>query len=140
VGAQQVVKKLAGVPLFSECSNKDLQLIARAGKEATHREGTVIAREGEAGVGFFLLLDGTAKVTIGGRTVAKLGPGDFFGEVALLDRGPRSATVTATSDLTLFGITEWVFRSLLHERPSIAIKTLQVLAGRLRKASKSPTA
>jgi CRP-like cAMP-binding protein len=134
-----VAAQLAEVPLFSGCSSKELQVIARAGKEANHREGTVIAREGEAGIGFFMILDGTAKVTIGGRSRAKLGPGDFFGEVALLDRGPRSASVTATSDVTIFGVTEWVFRGLLHEHPSIATKTLQVLAGRLRKASKAPT-
>jgi CRP/FNR family transcriptional regulator, cyclic AMP receptor protein len=140
MGAKRVSERLASVPLFSECTAKELQVVARAGKEARHRQGTVLAREGEAGVGLFMILDGTAKVTIGGRTRATLGPGDFFGEVALLDGGPRSATVTATSDVRLLGITEWVFRGLLHEHPSIAIKTLQVMAGRLRAASNAPTA
>ena len=140
MGAKAVVEQLAGVPLFAGCSAKELQLVARAGKEAHHRAGTALAREGEAGVGLFMIIEGTAEVTIGGRRRASLGPGDFFGEVALLDGGPRSATVTATSDVRVLGITEWVFRGLLHEHPSIAIKTLQVMAGRLRSASNAPTA
>jgi CRP/FNR family transcriptional regulator, cyclic AMP receptor protein len=140
VGAKAVVEQLAGVPLFAGCSAKELQLVARAGKEAHHRAGTALAREGEAGVGLFMIIEGNAEVTIGGRRRASLGPGDFFGEVALLDGGPRSATVTATSDVRVLGITEWVFRGLLHEHPSIAIKTLQVMAGRLRRASNAPTA
>jgi CRP/FNR family transcriptional regulator, cyclic AMP receptor protein len=139
VATQQLAAQLAKVPLFSDCSSKELGLIARAAKEASHPAGTVLAREGEAGIGLFLIIEGTAEVSIGGRRRASLGPGDFFGEVALLDGGPRSATVTATSDVRLLGITEWVFRGLLHEYPTIAIKTLQVLAGRLRKAARSPT-
>jgi CRP/FNR family cyclic AMP-dependent transcriptional regulator len=139
VATQQLAAQLAKVPLFSDCSSKELNLIARAAKEASHPAGTVLAREGEAGIGLFLIIEGTAEVSIGGRRRASLGPGDFFGEVALLDGGPRSATVTATSDVRLLGITEWVFRGLLHEYPTIAIKTLQVLAGRLRKAARSPT-
>jgi CRP/FNR family cyclic AMP-dependent transcriptional regulator len=133
VATQQLAAQLAKVPLFSDCSSKELNLIARAAKEASHPADTVLAREGEAGI------EGTAEVSIGARRRASLGPGDFFGEVALLDGGPRSATVTATSDVRLLGITEWVFRGLLHEYPTIAIKTLQVLAGRLRKAARSPT-
>ncbi|MEA2557751.1 MAG: family transcriptional regulator, cyclic receptor protein, partial [Actinomycetota bacterium] len=80
------------------------------------------------------------EVTIGGMKRATLGPGDFFGEVALLDGGPRTATVTAADDVELLGITEWVFRGLMHEHPSIALKTLQAVAGRLRDATKASTA
>ncbi|MBI2238103.1 MAG: cyclic nucleotide-binding domain-containing protein [Actinobacteria bacterium] len=137
MGIKEVAAQLAKVPLFSGCSHRELDVIARAAKEVSHKEGTAIAREGERGIGFFLILEGTAKVTIGGRTRAKLGPGDFFGEVALLDGGPRTATVTATSPIKLLGLTEWVFRGLLHEHPSIALKTLESVAGRLRTASKT---
>jgi CRP/FNR family transcriptional regulator, cyclic AMP receptor protein len=140
VGTQNMTTQLANVPLFSSCSKREIQLISKAGKRTSRRAGTVLAKEGEAGVGFFLILEGTAEVSIGGRRRSTLGPGDFFGEVALLDGGPRSATVTATSDVELLGITEWVFRGLLHEQPAIAVKLLQTLAGRLRAASKTPTA
>ena len=133
-----VTSNLANVPIFSGCSRRELAIIARASKEVSHKEGTVIAREGERGIGLFLILEGECKVSIGGRTKAKLGPGDFFGEVALLDGGPRTATVTAETDARLVGITGWVFRGLLMEHPSIALKTLEAVAGRLRAVAKEP--
>ena len=127
------VARLANVPIFSGCTKRELAIISRAAKEVSHPEGTVIAREGERGIGLFLILDGQARVTM-----AKLGPGDFVGEVALLDGGPRTATVTAVTPLRLVGITGWVFRGLLMEHPSIALKTLEAVAGRLRAVSKEP--
>lgn len=133
-----VAARLAKVPIFSECTKRELSIIARAAKAVSHREGTVIAREGERGIGLFLILDGQCNVSIGGRTKARLGPGDFFGEVALLDGGPRTATVTAITPVRLVGITGWVFRGLLMEHPSIALKTLEAVAGRLRNVSKEP--
>jgi len=138
VAEPNVANNLAKVPIFSECSKRELTIIARAAKLVEHRDGTVIAREGERGVGLFLILEGQCSVTIGGKTKAKLGPGDFFGEVALLDGGPRTATVTALSPVKLVGITGWVFRGLLMEHPSIALKTLEAVAGRLRSVSKEP--
>jgi CRP-like cAMP-binding protein len=138
VAQPSIANSLAKVPIFSECSKRELAIIARASKVVVHKEGTVIAREGERGVGLFLILEGQCVVTIGGKTKAKLGPGDFFGEVALLDGGPRTATVTALSPLKLVGITGWVFRGLLMEHPSIALKTLEAVAGRLRSVSKEP--
>jgi CRP-like cAMP-binding protein len=138
VAQPNVANTLGKVPIFSECSKRELAIIARASKEVVHKEGTVIAREGERGVGLFLILEGQCSITIGGKTKAKLGPGDFFGEVALLDGGPRTATVTALSPVKLIGITGWVFRGLLMEHPSIALKTLEAVAGRLRAVSKEP--
>ena len=135
---QEVIPKLAKVPIFSGCSKRELAVIARASKEVSHRQDTVIAREGERGIGLFLILEGECRVSIGGKTKAKLGPGDFFGEVALLDGGPRTATVTALTPVRLVGITGWVFRGLLMEHPSIALKTLEGVAGRLRTVSKEP--
>jgi CRP-like cAMP-binding protein len=137
---KDIVSRLAKVPLFSDCSQRDLQTIARVVREIPHPAGTVIAREGEPGVGLFILLDGTAEVAIGGRKKATLGPGEFFGEIALLDGGPRTATVTATTDVNMLGLTEWVFRGLMSEHPTIALKTLQQMAGRLRVATKAATA
>ncbi len=133
-----VIAKIANVPLFSECSKRELGVIAHAAKEVTHRAGVTIAREGERGIGLFVILEGECEVTIGGRRKAKLGPGDFFGEIALLDGGPRTATVTSLSQVKLVGITGWVFRGLLMEHPSIALKTLEAVAGRLRSVSKEP--
>jgi len=132
------MSRLGQVPIFSECTKRELTIIGRAAKEVSHREGTVIAREGERGVGLFLILEGQCRVSIGGKTKAKLGPGDFFGEVALLDGGPRTATVTALTPVRLVGITGWVFRGLLMEHPSIALKTLEAVAGRLRAVTKEP--
>ena len=137
---KETVSRLAKVPLFSDCSQRELQTIARVVRDIAHPAGTVIAREGEPGVGLFVILDGTAEVSIGGRKKASLGPGDFFGEIALLDGGPRTATVTAKTDLNLLGLTEWVFRGLMAEHPSIALKTLQQMAARLRGATKTATA
>jgi CRP/FNR family cyclic AMP-dependent transcriptional regulator len=139
VSIKEVVDRMAEVPLFSGCSQRDLQTIARTVKDIDHPAGTVIAREGEPGVGLFVIAEGTADVSIGGRKKATLGPGDFFGEIALLDGGPRTATVTATSDVKLLGLTEWVFRGLMEEHPSLAVKTLQAMAGRLRRATKAAT-
>jgi CRP/FNR family cyclic AMP-dependent transcriptional regulator len=137
---KDTVSRLAKVPLFSDCSQRDLQTIARVVRDIPHRANTVIAREGEPGVGLFIILDGTAEVSIGGRKKATLGPGDFFGEIALLDGGPRTATVTAKTDVNLLGLTEWVFRGLMAEHPAIALKTLQQMAGRLRSATNAATA
>lgn len=137
---KEFASSLSKVPLFAGCSQRDLHTIARVVREVPHRAGTTIAREGEPGVGLFVILDGIAEVSIGGRKKATLGPGDFFGEIALLDGGPRTATVTAKTDVKLLGLTEWVFRGLIREHPSIALKTLQQMAGRLRAATKVATA
>jgi CRP-like cAMP-binding protein len=130
---------LSNVPLFSECSKKELQEIASVSKEVDHKEGAVIAREGDKGMGFFLILDGTAKVSVGGRTRRKLGPGEYFGEIALLDEGPRSATVSAETPLKLMGITGWNFRRVVTQHPAIAQKLLKVMAERLRGANRDIT-
>lgn len=140
MATKDVVTRLGQVPIFSGCSKRELQTIARAVRRLEHSEGSVIAREGEPGAGLFVIDVGEAVVTIGGRKVNHLNAGDFFGEMALLDGGPRTATVTAETDVTLFALTEWVFRGLLAEHPSIAIRTLEAMAARLRKAATSPTA
>jgi CRP-like cAMP-binding protein len=137
---KDTVGALANVPLFAGCSQRELKAIASVVRDITHRAGTVIAREGEPGVGLFVIIEGEADVSIGGRKKATLGPGDFFGEIALLDGGPRTATVTAKTDVQLLGLTEWVFRGLMAEHPSIALKTLQQMATRLRVATKAATA
>ena len=139
-GSTVVIEWLRQVPLFSACSARELRAIAGVVKEVDHPKGTVIATEGDPGVGLFVIVDGEAEVTIGGKRMAILRRGDFFGEIALLDGGPRSATVSARTDIRLLGLTEWVFRGLLQEHPSIAVKTLEAMAGRLRDATQAATA
>ena len=134
---KDVVERLSRVPIFSGCSKKDLQTIAKAVRPVQHAPGSVVASEGEPGAGLFVIDEGEADVTIGGKRINHLKAGDFFGEMALLDGGPRTATVTATTDLSLFALTEWVYRGLLTEHPSIAIRTLEAMAARLRRATKN---
>jgi len=138
VADKDATKLLASVPLFSGCTKKELQAIAAAAKEVQHGEGDVIAREGDQGLGFFLILDGTAKISVGGRTRRRLGAGDYFGEIALLDEGPRSATVTAETPMRLLGLTAWSFRRLVSANPSIAPKLLKVMGERLRDSGRDP--
>ena len=136
----EIVEHLGKVPIFSGCSKKELQTIAKQVREIQHDAGHVIAAEGEPGAGLFVIDEGEADVTIGGRKVNHMKAGDFFGEMALLDGGPRTATVTATTDITLYALTEWVFRGLLAEHPGIAMRTLETMAGRLRSATKAASA
>lgn len=121
--------------LFSELSSRELMAIARAGKEVRRDEGATLAQEGEGGVGFFLILEGDASVSIAGRPAGVLTVGDTFGEVALLDGGPRTASVTASSPVRLFGLTQWAFTRVVKEHPTVALKLLQTLAGYVRKTA-----
>lgn len=139
MAANKTVERLTRVPMFSGCSKKELTTIAKVVRPVDHPAGAVIAREGEPGAGLFVIDEGEADVTIGGRTVNHLVAGDFFGEMALLDGGPRTATVTATTDIKLYALTEWVFRGLLMEHPSIAFRTLEAVAGRLRDVATNAT-
>ena len=136
---RDAVALLSSVPLFSELSKKELRAIAESAKEVSHRPGAVLAKEGDSGVGFFLIADGTAEVSIGGRKRGRLGPGDFFGEISLLDQGPRTATVTAQTEVRTLGLTAWAFKRLIQSNPSIASKMLKVMAQRLRGSSKQLT-
>jgi CRP/FNR family cyclic AMP-dependent transcriptional regulator len=140
VAISDVAEHLGTVPIFEGCSKKDLQTIARQVREISHDAGYVIATEGDPGAGLFVIADGEADVTIGGKKVNHLKTGEFFGEMALLDGGPRTATVTSTTPITLYALTEWVFRGLLAEHPSIAMRTLETMATRLRGATKVATA
>lgn len=139
MATSDLIQQLSDVPIFAGCSKKELQTIAKTIREIDHPAGTVIATEGEPGAGLFVIEKGEAEVTIGGKRVNKLKKGDFFGEMALLDGGPRTATVTATTDIELWALTEWVFRGLLVEHPTIALRTLEAMAARLRSATKSAT-
>jgi CRP-like cAMP-binding protein len=123
--ANEVADLLKQVPLFSDLDRKELQHIANAMRQRIFHAGQEIAVEGESAVGFFVIEDGQAKVTVKGEQRRMLGPGDYFGEIALITQGARTATVTAASELKTFGMTFWEFRPLVEETPSIAWKLLQ---------------
>jgi CRP/FNR family cyclic AMP-dependent transcriptional regulator len=130
----QYLEHLAKVPLFSACSKKELQTIARASDDVEVPKGKVLVEEGKPGHEFFLIIDGNAAVKRGKKTVAKLGPGQYFGELALLDRGPRSASVEATSDLDVLVLGQREFAGVIDEVPTLAHKLLTSMAQRLREA------
>jgi CRP/FNR family transcriptional regulator, cyclic AMP receptor protein len=125
-----------GVPLFADLDRRELQGVASSMKERTFNAGQTIAAEGQTGIGFFIIADGTAKVTQGGEERATLGPGDYFGEIALIDDGLRTASVTAESELKAYGLTSWEFRPLVEGNASIAWKLLKTMAIRLREAER----
>jgi CRP/FNR family transcriptional regulator, cyclic AMP receptor protein len=122
------------VPLFSDLSKQELQGLASSMKERNFSAGDTIASEGQSGIGFFIIEDGEAAVTVGGEERATLKAGDHFGEIALIDDGARTATVTAKTPLKAYGITAWEFRPMVEQNAGLAWKLLQELAKRLRDA------
>jgi CRP/FNR family transcriptional regulator, cyclic AMP receptor protein len=125
---------LAEVPLFSALSKKDLALMARSAEDVKVDAGRVLVTEGSAGAEFFVIVDGNARVSIRGKKVAELGPGRFFGDLALLDRAPRNATVVAETPMELLVLGQREFAALIDEVPGFAHKLLAGLARRLREA------
>ena len=119
---------LKQVPLFSDLDRRELEQIAESMKRRQFSAGQEIAREGESGVGFFVIEEGNAKVTVHGDERRRLGPGDYFGEIALIAQGARTATVTAESDMVAHGMTFWDFRPLVEGNSTIAWKLLQAFA------------
>ena len=123
---------LRKVDLFASLSNRDLERLAHSFKQSDFQEGSVIATEGQRGVGFFVIAEDTVDYSHQGERIGSGGPGNYFGEVALIDDGPRSATVTAVTDVTAYGLTSWEFRPLVEESAGIAWELLQMMAKRLR--------
>jgi CRP-like cAMP-binding protein len=133
--ADAPVELLEQIPLFEGLSHDDLKRIARSFKERRFSAGDTVATEGAGGVGFFVIAEGTANVDVHGEQRGQLGPGDYFGEIALIDdQARRTATITAASDLTCYGLTAWEFRPLVENNAEIAWKLLQVMARRLRES------
>ncbi|MGH2725423.1 MAG: cyclic nucleotide-binding domain-containing protein [Actinomycetota bacterium] len=130
---------LSNVILFSGCDRKEIAQIASLATEIDVPAGQVLAKEGEPGREFYVILDGKAGVEIAGKQVATLGPGDFFGEMALLDQGPRAATVKADTEMEVAVLDPREFVSLIEAHPAVARKVLKVMAGRLRQAEQAPT-
>jgi CRP-like cAMP-binding protein len=128
------VEAIHGVPLFADLDEAELEQVARLFKQRTFAAGETVAKEGSGGAAFFLIESGTATVSVSGQERAGLGPGEYFGEIALIDEGARSATITANEDLVCQGLTYWDFRPLVMENAAICWKLLQFMVARLRSA------
>jgi CRP/FNR family cyclic AMP-dependent transcriptional regulator len=122
------------VPLFADLDKKELQGLASTMKERQFDTGDTIASEGSTGIGFFIIDEGEATVSVHGDEVGTLGHGDYFGEVALIDDGARTATITAQTPLKCYGITSWEFRPMVESNARLAWKMLETMAKRLRDA------
>lgn len=130
----EVVETLRRVPLFAGLEGRELGRLGNLMRESRFAEGDSITTEGESGVGFFVIEDGNATVSRGGEILRTLKPGDHFGEIALIDEGPRSATVVATTDLRCRAIAAWEFKTFVIEHPEVAWPLLETLVARLREA------
>lgn len=124
-------KRLRELPLFNRLGKKDIEVLAGLADEVDISEGKVLTRQGDFGREFFVIEEGTAQVTRDGETVAELGPGDFFGEIALIEDVRRTATVTASIDLRFFVLTRQSFRSLIAHQPDVQDKVMATLARRV---------
>jgi pyruvate,water dikinase len=133
-GTNRPVEVIERVPLFANMSPRDIEGIAALFKERRFAPGETITKEGTGGAAFFVIDSGEATVSVGGRPRATLTKGDYFGEIALIDEGARSATITADTDLVCYGLTYWEFRPLVQHNATIAWNLLQTLAKRLRTA------
>lgn len=129
----EYLEHLARVPLFSQCSKEELRKLARRTNDIKVDAGDELIRERQGAYDFFVVFEGKAQVTRGGKKVAVLGPGDFFGELALLDRGLRDATVTAVTDMEVIVLPQWDFEEALKEAPQMTRKLLSGMAHRLRQ-------
>ena len=128
------VKALQRVPLFADLTKREVQQIARLFKERRFSEGETVVKEGSGGAAFFVIESGEATVFVRGKKNTTLKPGDYFGEIALIDEGTRMATITASSDLVCYGVTYWDFRPLVEANGVIGWKLLQRMAKMLRAA------
>jgi CRP/FNR family transcriptional regulator, cyclic AMP receptor protein len=132
--ARAPVEVLRNVPLFEGLDDDQLTRLADRFQERSFPEGTTVVEEGATGTSFFVIGEGNASVSVGGELRASLGPGDYFGEMAIVDDGVRSASVTAATDLRSYFLAPWEFRPFLEEHPEAALKLLATLARRLRAA------
>lgn len=128
------VEVLKRVPLFTDFTRHEAQQVARLFKERRFAKGDTIIQEGSGGAAFFVIESGEATIFIGGKQHSTLRPGDYFGEIALIDEGARMATITADTDMLCYGVTFWDFRPLVESNGVIGWKLLQRMAKMLRDA------
>ena len=129
---------ISSVDLFQGLSKRELQRLLSMAKEMSFDDGATVVSEGDEDGRFYLLLEGSAKIVKGKRTLATLGPGDYFGEISLIDGEPRSATVVTTSPVRALTLARWNFRPLLDEQPALTRKLLVEMCRRVRELDRSP--
>ncbi|MGA2933226.1 MAG: cyclic nucleotide-binding domain-containing protein, partial [Acidimicrobiales bacterium] len=132
-----VQEAIRNAPLFSQLSKKDIKQLAATLNQRSFPAGTVIIEKGKPGVGFFIIAGGAATVTVAGNQVRSLKAGDHFGEVALIDDGPRMAEVTAVTDLECYALAAWQFRPFVQDHPDVAWALMQSLVKRIVRDAKS---
>ena len=125
---------LSRVPIFSNCTPAEIAAITAVGQEGGFQTGQIIVTQGTPGQAFYLVLEGRVEIIRDGQSLGAFGPGDFFGEMSLLDHAPRSATIRAIESTVCLMLSSWDFKALLEKHPSIAIKLLEILSRRLRVA------
>ena len=123
---------LKRVPLFADLDDREREQIAASMRERRFAAGDTVTQDGAGGAGFFVVESGQAEVTVEGQPRGTIGPGDYFGEIALLTGSDRTATIVATSDMLCYGMTPWDFRPLVESNSGIAWKLLTVMAEKLR--------
>jgi CRP/FNR family cyclic AMP-dependent transcriptional regulator len=131
---RDIQESVRSVPLFRELSDRELGEVVQVAKHVEYPAGATIASEGEPGLGFHLILEGNAEVSVGGASRGVLGPGDYFGEISLLDGGPRSATVATTTPMRTLSIVSWDFGPLLDRHPAMTKKLLLGLCEIIRES------
>lgn len=123
---------LARVPIFANCTAEEISAIAGVAQEGFFQPGQIIVTQGTPGQAFYMITAGRVEILRDGHSLGAFGPGDFFGEMSLLDSAPRSATIRALDEVACLMLSSWDFKALLERHPSIAIKLLEVLSRRLR--------
>jgi CRP/FNR family transcriptional regulator, cyclic AMP receptor protein len=122
------IETLRSVPLFANLPDRELELLSKQMHERRFPEGSEVTTEGATGAGFFVIAEGNADVSVRGEHRTTIGPGDYFGEIALIDDGVRSASITAATDLLCYGMTPWEFRPFVEDHPQVSWTLLQTLA------------
>jgi len=132
-----VVDMLEKCSLWSGLDTQDLKAIVKVSKQQKFQSGETIVKKGDEGTGFYLVLDGAVEIRSDGKILSKLGPGQFFGEMSVVDTQPRSADVVAVEPSRVLFLSSWSFKSLISERPRIAVKMLQEFVRRLRNTDRA---
>jgi CRP/FNR family cyclic AMP-dependent transcriptional regulator len=135
--SDSILDMLDKTSLWSGLSKRDLRAIAKLSKERSYEPGENIVSKGESGVGFYLILEGAVDIKSDGKTLTKLGPGQFFGEMSVLDNQPRSADVVVVEPTRCLTLSAWSFNAMISENPKIALRMLQEFVRRLRNTNKA---
>lgn len=125
---------LGRVPIFANCTPEEIGAVSAVAQESGFQTGQIIVTQGTPGQAFYLILSGRVEIVRDGQSLGAFGPGDFFGEMSLLDHAPRSATIKALEPTVCLMLSSWDFKALLEKHPSIAVKLLEILSRRLRVA------